>query len=236
MGLIEHFTEKGERWCRIAAEPIEQYIVGVDLGQSSDPTAVAVLHHHREPLQTWTTVKSPGGGGTIRQDAPDHFDVRFLQRLPLGMSYPAQVDHVAAVIARRPLLNNCELVIDETGVGRPVGDIFERAGLRPVRITITSGSEPQRLNDKCWHVPKLTLISNLDARLHMRELRFAAELTEAGAMADELKDFQRKVGVAGRYSYEARVGKHDDLVLAVAIALWAAVRPRSYARIGTYVL
>ncbi len=70
------------------------------------------------------------------------------------------------------------------------------------------------------------LISTLDARLHTGELRFAAELTEAGAMSDELKDFRRKVGVAGRYSYEARVGERDDLVLAVAIALWRAARPR----------
>jgi hypothetical protein len=42
-------------------------------------------------------------------------------------------------------------------------------------------------------------------------------------MADELKDFRRKVGAAGRYQYEARVGKHDDYVLAAAIALWACV-------------
>jgi len=214
----------------------QQYIVGVDLGQSADPTALAVLHHHREVLDSWTTIKSPGGGGTIRQDAPDHFDVRYLQRLPLGLSYPAQVEHVAGVVSRRPLLNNCELVIDESGVGRAVGDIFERAGLRPLRVTIVSGFEPQKINETCWHVPKQTLISTLDARLHTGELRFAAELTAAGAMADELKDFQRKIGLAGRYSYEARVGKHDDLVLAVAIALWAAVRPRSYARISTYAL
>ena len=72
---------------------------------------------------------------------------------------------------------------------------------------------------------KQILISTLDARRHTGELRFAAELTEAGTMADELKDFRRKVSTAGRYSYEARVGKHDDLVLAVAIGLWVIVRP-----------
>jgi hypothetical protein len=35
-----------------------------------------------------------------------------------------------------------------------------------------------------------------------------------------LKDFQRKVSDAGRATYNARVGAHDDLILAVAIALW----------------
>jgi hypothetical protein len=51
-----------------------------------------------------------------------------------------------------------------------------------------------------------------------------------------LKDFRRKVSVAGRYTFEARVGKHDDLVLAVAIGLWAIVgRPKPpVPQFGTY--
>lgn len=78
--------------------------------------------------------------------------------------------------------------------------------------------------------------STLDARLHTGELRFAADLTEAGAMANELRDFRRKVSAAGRFSYEARVGQHDDLVLAVAIGLWTIVgRPKSpVAAFSTY--
>jgi 2-polyprenyl-6-methoxyphenol hydroxylase-like FAD-dependent oxidoreductase len=36
-----------------------------------------------------------------------------------------------------------------------------------------------------------------EARLHSGELRIAAALTEAGALADELKDFARKVSEAG---------------------------------------
>jgi hypothetical protein len=51
-----------------------------------------------------------------------------------------------------------------------------------------------------------------------------------------LKDFRRKVSTAGRYQYEARVGRHDDLVLAVAIALWSCVgRPvQPAAQFGSY--
>jgi hypothetical protein len=62
-------------------------------------------------------------------------------------------------------------------------------------------------------VAKGILISTLDARLHTGELRFAKELTDADALADELKDFRRKVSAAGRFQFEARVGKHDDLGL-----------------------
>jgi hypothetical protein len=60
--------------------------------------------------------------------------------------------------------------------------------------------------------------------LHTGELRFAKELREAPTLQDELKDFRRHVSEAGRYSFSARDGKHDDLVLAVAIALWRAVK------------
>jgi hypothetical protein len=65
-----------------------------------------------------------------------------------------------------------------------------------------------------WHVP----ISSVDARLRTGELRMVAGISEAGALQDELKDFRRKVSDAGRYLR----GTHDDLVLAVAIALWWA--------------
>jgi hypothetical protein len=45
-------------------------------------------------------------------------------------------------------------------------------------------------------------------------------LSDAGPLQEESKDFQRKLSDAGRATYNARVGAHDDLILAVAIALW----------------
>ena len=60
--------------------------------------------------------------------------------------------------------------------------------------------------------------------MHTGELRIAKELRETPALKTELKDFRRHVSEAGRYSFAAREGQHDDLVLAVAIALWRAAR------------
>jgi hypothetical protein len=190
-----------------------KYVLGADLGQSSDPTALCVLEH-THAFREWER----GGADQVE----DTFDVRHLQRLPLGLSYPAVVQETARLLARPPLVGNCDLIVDETGVGRAVADIFDTAGMSPIRVTITSGIDQSFVNGS-WHVPKQVLISTLDARLHTGELRFAKELLEAGAMQEELKDFRRKVSVAGRYTFEARVGKHDDLVLAVAIALWSCV-------------
>jgi hypothetical protein len=198
----------------------EKYVLAVDLGQSNDPTAIAVLHHQEhEQFNTDLTLLDERGG----RETVETFDVRHLTRLPLGLSYVDQVSEVRRLLNRPPLYRNCELVIDETGVGRPVGDLFDDAGMEPTRVTITAGENQSRITDRRWHVAKSLLISHLDARLHVKELRIAKELTEAGALAEELKDFRRKVSAAGRSTFEARAGKHDDLVLSVAIGLWALV-------------
>ncbi|WP_439925579.1 hypothetical protein [Nitrobacter sp. JJSN] len=192
----------------------DEWTLAADLGQSNDPTAICVMQHRTVERKHWRDGISK---------VCEHFDVRHLQRLPLGLSYVDQVSEVARLLARPPLKDGCEFIIDATGVGRAVGDLFNDAGMRPTQVTITAGNEQTDVGDRRWHVPKGILISTLDARLHLGELRFAAALSEAGAMADELKDFQRKVSAAGRSTWEARVGKHDDLVLAVAIALWSFV-------------
>lgn len=207
------------------ATPQRKFVVGVDLGQSSDPTATCVLEHRRVPSKLWTVTEQDRGPPTKRQHLDEHFDVRHLQRLPLGMAYPAVVQAVADLMSRPPLDDLADLVIDETGVGRAVADIFDTSAMQAQRVTITAGNEVTCAGLNRWHVAKGVLISTLDARLHTGDLKFAAALQEAEAMREELKDFRRKVSVAGRYTFEARVGKHDDLVLAVAIALWWAVRP-----------
>lgn len=202
------------------------WIVGVDLGQSTDPTAVCVIEHIRGVFDFNSEAERHTGTGRLPQKPADRLDVRHLERLPLGLGYPDVVQRVADVLARPPLNESrVELVIDETGVGRAVGDIFVQAGLKPKRVSITAGSEVAPAGPDRWHVAKGVLISNLDALLHKGVLRIAAALQEAGAMAEELRDFRRKVSDAGRATYAARVGRHDDLVLSVAIACWWASRP-----------
>jgi hypothetical protein len=205
-------------WPQYPARAVDRWFLAADLGQSIDPTAVCALNHRVAPLDKWIPDERRR---QWKQEFTQHFDVRHLQRLPLGMSYPEQVHHVAALKSRQPL-DNGELVIDETGVGRAVGDLFDAAGLSPGRVTITAGLASTQHGARTWHVPKGVLVSNLEAKLHTGELRIAAGLAEANALQDELKDFKRKVSEAGRVTFNARNGAHDDLVLAVAIGAWFA--------------
>ncbi|MBR0796116.1 hypothetical protein JQ615_12020 [Bradyrhizobium jicamae] len=208
-------------WHRIDTRLVDRWYVGVDLGQSTDPTAICVMNHRVTPLDRWVRNEETR---TARQVRVEHFDVRHLERLPLGMSYPQQIQRVVDLLARPPLnMLKPKLVIDETGVGRPVGDMFDAAGLAPHRITITAGLEATN-HGMSQHVPKVLLISNLEARSHSGELRIAAAANDAAALKDELKDFKRKISEAGRTTYAARVGAHDDLVLSVAITLWMATQ------------
>jgi hypothetical protein len=187
------------------------WFVGVDLGQSQDPTALCVLEAYEQV-------------GDPTEPARFCYDVRHLMRFPLGMSYPAMVHEIGLILTRPPLGLLTELIIDETGVGRAVGDIFNDHGLKPIKVTITAGNEEGQSGFARYTVPKQVLISNLDALMHTGELRIAKDLRETPALESELKDFRRHVTEAGRNTYQARVGAHDDLVLAVAIALWRAVR------------
>lgn len=208
-------------WPQFAVQAVDRWYVGVDLGQSTDPTAISVMNHRVVPLDEWTMNEK---AETWKQRKTEHFDVRHLERLPLGMSYPDQIQRVADLLARPPLnMLKPKLVIDETGVGRPVGDMFDAAGLRPSRVTITAGLEAT-CHGPSLHVPKALLISNLEARSHSGELRIAAAANDAGALKEEMKDFKRKISEAGQTTYAARVGAHDDLVLSVAITLWMATQ------------
>jgi len=217
-----------------------RWIVGVDLGQSADPTAICVIEHIKGVLDSNTPLERHTGTGTKPQIPGERADVRHLERLPLGLSYPSVVQRVKDLLAEPPLCGHdkvkpAELVIDETGVGRAVGDIFTAAGMRPIRISITAGAEVAWVGSSRVHVAKTVLISTVDAMLHTGTLRFAAALTEAGTMKDELLDFRRKLSDAGRATYAARTGKHDDLVLALAVAAWwASRRPGTPPAMGTW--
>jgi hypothetical protein len=78
-----------------------RWVVGVDLGQSNDPTAIAVLEHTRGVLDSNTPSNRHCGIDDIKQVPAERIDCRHLQRLELGMSYPAVVQTVMTASGRR---------------------------------------------------------------------------------------------------------------------------------------
>jgi hypothetical protein len=219
----ETFVHLGRQWRRKRAERFQRYYMGVDLGQSADYTAIAVIDHSITPITDEWDVDDRAG--IIRQKADERFDVRHLERLPLGMLYPDQIAHVKQLLSRPPLRHVQVPACFDTTSNIAAVDIAERAGLRPIRITFTAGYEPQGSGRK-WGVPKALLVSTLDAKLHCGELRFAKELLAAEALKDELQNFQRHVSQTGRLLFEHRSGRHDDLIFAICMPLWWASERR----------
>jgi hypothetical protein len=99
--------------------------------------------------------------------------------------------------------------------------MFTYAGISPSGVLITAGTTETRDGAICG-VPKLTLVSRLQALLHEGRLKILRELTEAETLVRELQDFRVEFTATGHLTFNARTGKHDDLVLALAIALWRA--------------
>ena len=147
------------------------------------------------------------------------FQVGHLERVPLGTPYPGIVARVGRLLGRLPA--GTELVIDLTGVGRPIFDMFTYAGISPLGVSITAGAAETRDGAVC-SVPKLTLVSRLQALLHEGRLKIQKQLPEAETLVRELQDFRVEFTAAGHLTFNARSGKHDDLVLALAIAAWRA--------------
>ena len=193
-----------------------KYYVGLDLGQSVDPSAVAILETVDAP-----DIKPNRVYNSEIPYFPTSHHIRHLERLKLGMSYVEQAGYVHQLMHTSPL-QQAELIIDATGVGRACLDLFCAAGLRPIGVSITSGDSVtrERLSPNHWHVAKIQLISPLQAALHSGDLKIAADLPETQTLISELSNFQASFTASGYAKFGARQGKHDDLVLACAIALW----------------
>jgi hypothetical protein len=197
------------------------YTCGVDLGQAQDPTAIVVL----ETEVTKRVFEDRHSGWLDHKVERAEHRVRHAERLPLHLPYPDQVAHVRHLMMAPQLpKKDTELVIDMSGVGRPVFEMFERDGLKPIGVQITAGLEEVRNGAQVWNVAKVLLVSRLQAALHAGDLKFAVGLSEADAFRQELSEFRMRFTDAGRMTFGAREGRHDDLVLALAVALWRAQR------------
>lgn len=213
---------------------MQRYFVGLDLGQSQDYTALVVLERTSDKKQETTKAASPeapegvfitaeSGGAPGAQD-PVRYQCVGLHRFPLGTQYPAIVDHVGALLNSEPLRDNAVLTIDASGVGRPVCDMFKEAGVAYTGVTITGGDTVGG-DHLMYRVPKRILVSTLQALMQSKRLVFG-ENPLRQTLIDELLNFKVTISEAANDTYGGRQGKHDDLVLAVALAAWAAEHTR----------
>lgn len=244
--MLETLRDASTRLPRIGTAAPPQLIT-VDLGQSNDYTAITVITPSGFPERTYVT---------------DH-----IERVPLNTRYTAIVDHVCELVSilRAPVGDPPEptrlakglivkhaaprpdvyLLLDYTGVGAPVLDMFMQARdpapgtgrpqLDPdcivIPVTIT-GAENVSRTDRSLNIPKKDLASVVQRVLQEGRLQIPADDPEdheqhADILASELAAFRAIINASGHVSYRAaedwragNPGNHDDLVLSLALGLW----------------
>lgn len=179
-----------------------RFIVGIDLGQTHDPTAIVVAE-------------------VIGRGKEARFDVRHLERI-LGQPYTFVSERVKRLTKGLAKANEVAVGFDQTGVGRAVADILRNADLCvPLHgITITAGDAVATEGNE-HRVPKKDLVAELQVILQNGRLRIAKSLPLAGLLTRELLNFKVRVTTAANEVFEAsRADDHDDFVLALAVAVW----------------
>lgn len=189
------------------------YFAGLDLGQPHEFTALAVVEK--------TTVEQRTGASETT------YSVRHLERFALSTPYATVFDRVVQMFAAAPLAGNT-LVVDQTGVGAPVLKLLRHRDGCPhmISVTITNALDPALDGHGGWLVPKLDLVGGLQVLLQSKRLKVAESLAEAGTLVRELTNFRVKPLPVNTTDPLAawREGQHDDLVFAVALAVWQGER------------
>ena len=188
------------------------FIIGVDLGQARDYTAICILERFEE--LTGEAAK----GQWLKQV---RYEMPYLERPSLGTSYPDIIERLKELIAQLPDHERLKIVVDRTGCGRPVVDLMRKEKLSVIPVTITAGGSVTGSVYGGYNVPKRELVSNLAIIFQANRLTIARALPEAAQLVEELQNFKIKVTLAGNDTYEAwRESDHDDLVLAAAMGAW----------------
>ena len=196
--------------------------IGVDVGKMTDPTAFAVAelnHGQDERRPTFSIVR--------------------LERVALHTSYPQIADRLVEAVRNirqqgvaanrhyvfgrdRYLGDNLggeqraiEMMVDATGVGRPLVDLIDDRmrdlDVRVRAVTFRAG-EALTKNGSEWSMGKGFMVNRLQVLLQCSRVAIPATHQYAGAIKQEIHNYEIHLGEQGKATYGARQGQHDDMV------------------------
>jgi hypothetical protein len=198
--------------------PQHQHIyLGLDLGKRKDFTALALLEYSHPYIE----YRNPVYFNMEQEFEEPRYAIRQLDRIPLGTKYIDVVEEVRAKLFKITARNlDCTLIVDATGVGQPVMELFHHLPARAtlVPVVITAGTGESRTGDE-WRVAKQDLVAGLQIMLETGQLQISNQLAHTKAFLEELLEFRGKTTSTGN---EIAEGPQDDLVIAAALAVWRA--------------
>lgn len=210
---------------------------GLDLaGAGMDWSALVVAERFEvytgEQVTRWRNAE-----GYVPVDkTEDVYLVRLVRRWPRGTD-PLDVLRSLARAVQSPELDGLVIRWDATGLGGGLrgavrdmarDGVFGSGQMRSVIITAGERSEVG--------VPKQDLVSGLSRVVHEERLHVAPACENAEELRREAHAYIAKPLESGRFKYEAAGSAHDDLVTALALAVYKPMRgparriARSYLR------
>jgi len=213
--------------------------VGVELGARMANTAISVMERAWVPTgELFNKVSRDyaggyaGGRGRLesREKVTVEYRVRHLERRSSPVRYKGIASKVAELVEA---VGECVVVMDLTRTGQPVHAIIMGAVLEVMKdtrthvsqcpITVTGEYGAVSHNpDVGWLVPRRDLISAALLLFESEQLKIAEGLGLAEVLTREFTGFKPKATKGELKGW--RLAKNDDLVLAVAMSVWAAER------------
>ncbi len=215
---------------------IPQAILGLDLGQSEDPSAMALLLNINQTISPHNWIDST-------HPCHNTWQLTSTKVFPLGTAYTAlaqQIHHTLERFKQQHPATPITLLADATGIGRPTLEILykeltSRGGQPKARlegIVFTAGATHSKTGHPAlpvdlFHVPKLDLIETLVQSIESRRLTVIPNLKDRQTLEAQLKSL--------RYANSRQTGQttihvdtnadnpqiaNADLVMALAMATW----------------
>jgi hypothetical protein len=219
---------------------MNEYALIIDPGKKRDSAAKIVL---KDTVELIDGHKILQGADRARH----RFDVVFLDKT-IRQPYPELVRDVCSLVNSKDLTNNCDLLLDATGVGEAVADMMREIGMNPIPIVTTAGDTVREISQPFGkgfgspgstqlhgtrvlteiHVPKQDLVAAGQAAVQQNRVRVAKGLRWAEEFDKQLTHFRmEKNKRTGNRTYEAdEAAVHDDLVTCFLIGLWWFTRAR----------
>lgn len=197
---------------------LRSFHVGLDLGQRIDHTAIVVVEQRIE-------LTGEIDARTYEHKCVRKLVIRMAEQVPLGQSY-FRIAEAVYRLTSAPELKGSDGVttsFDATGVGNGVADILRTRPPygRMYPVVFTPGETPH-YKDGYYYEPKNRMMVGLLRALEMDGLCVAADVDGWELLEKELLSMRRlpgnrlNVGAGMRWVSD---GKHDDLVMALTLAL-----------------
>jgi hypothetical protein len=160
--------------------PGRAYIMGIDLARVNDFTVLTVIDQQRMHVVYHERFNSIS------------WNVQYYRIIEIARAY-----------------NRAHCLIDATGIGDPIVETLQQAGVHADPYKIGGSTQKQQLIEK------------LRVTLEQGKVSFPS----IGPLLDELEAYEYEYTPNGTVRYSAPSGQHDDCVISLALAVWLAEQP-----------